>query len=175
MIYHEQQLPEDLVNRSLQHKGTLQEAEVREQGTKDARNSSIGWITNTSMLQEYFRYIQATNNLFWNYRLTDIEPMQYTEYGKGQYYNWHIDTHNKPYKNGLIRKLSFIVFLSGTFSGGEFNISEKDPRKKNRYITITNEKNKMIVFHSADWHRVRPVKTGTRNTIVGWVLGPKWK
>ena len=175
MIYHEQQLPEDLVNRSLQHKGTLQEAEVREQGTKDARNSSIGWITNTSILQEYFRYIQATNNLFWNYELTDIEPMQYTEYGKGQYYNWHIDTHNKPYKNGLIRKLSFIVFLSSDFSGGEFDISEKDPRKKNRYITITNEKNKMIVFHSVDWHRVRPVKTGTRNTIVGWVLGPKWR
>ena len=109
----------------------LQKAEVREQGTKDARNSSISWIKNNFTLQEYFRYIQATNNLFWNYELTDIEPMQYTEYDKGQYYNWHIDTHNKPYKNGLIRKLSFIVFLSSDFSGGEFDISEKDPRKKN--------------------------------------------
>jgi len=87
MIYHEQQLPEDVINRSLQHKEVLQKAEVREQGTKDARNSSIGWIKNNFTLQEYFRYIQATNNLFWNYELTDIEPMQYTEYGKGQYYN----------------------------------------------------------------------------------------
>ena len=50
MIYHEQQLPEDVINRSLQHKEVLQKAEVREQGTKDARNSSIGWVKNNFTL-----------------------------------------------------------------------------------------------------------------------------
>jgi hypothetical protein len=24
------------------------------------------------------------------------------------------------------------------------------------------------------WHRVRPVKSGVRKSIVGWVLGPPW-
>ena len=40
----------------------------------------------------------------WNYSLKEFEPLQYTIYNKGDFYDWHIDTLD----NGMIRKLSFL-------------------------------------------------------------------
>ena len=32
-----------------------------------------------------------------------------------------------------------------------------------------------LFFQSSYFHRVLPVKTGLRKSLVGWVLGPKFK
>ena len=37
------------------------------------------------------------------------------------------------------------------------------------------QKGTLIVFDSRTKHRVRTVKTGLRKSIVGWVVGPRWK
>ena len=83
---------------------------------------------------------------------------------------------NDP-SNGKIRKLSVTVTLSDPkeYKGGEFQLTELDPRENRTYITIPKKKNSIVVFHSNDWHRVKPVTEGVRYSLVGWVLGPKWK
>ena len=86
--------------------------------------------------------------------------------------NWHIDSHFEPYDNGMIRKLSFTVILNTDYEGGEFDITVPNP--KNIDTQITYEKpniGDLILFPSHIWHKVRPVKSGVRKSLVGWVLG----
>ena len=72
----------------------------------------------------------------------------------------------------MIRKVSFSTILNDDFEGGEFDIETKNPADKKRYDTFDNKKQNTIIFPSHMWHRVRPVKSGVRKSIVGWVLGP---
>ena len=37
------------------------------------------------------------------------------------------------------------------------------------------QKGTLIVFDSRTKHRVRTVKSGLRKSLVGWVVGPRWK
>ena len=47
---------------------------------------------------------------------------------------------------------------------------------KTRYKTFSNLPINTILFFQSDyWHRVRPVTNGVRKSIVGWVLGPKFR
>ena len=61
----------------------------------------------------------------WNYSLKEFEPLQYTIYKEGDFYDWHIDSHTKPYENGMIRKLSFTLCLNEDYEGGNFSQTNK--------------------------------------------------
>ena len=41
--------------------------------------------------------------------------------------------------------------------------------------TLPKERGMFSVFDSRTLHRVLPVTKGTRKTLVGWAIGPKWK
>ena len=56
-----------------------------------------------------------------------------------------------------------------TFSGAA-GYGHKDNEKKGK-ISV----NDALFFQSDYWHRVRPVRKGIRKSLVGWVLGPKFK
>ena len=99
------------------------------------------------------------------------EPLQYSEYDVGDEYGWHRDVHDEPYSNGLVRKVSFSTILNDDFEGGEFDIETKNPEDKRRYETFKSEEYNTIIFPAHMWHRVRPVKSGVRKSIVGWLLG----
>ena len=47
----------------------------------------------------------------------------------------------------------------------------KNPMDKKRYETFESEEYNTIIFPAHMWHRVRPVKSGVRKSIVGWLLG----
>jgi len=48
---------------------------------------------------------------------------------------------------------------------------EKD---ENRYVSFKYKKGVAVFFQSCDWHRVRPVISGNRITLVGWFAGPPY-
>ena len=113
---------------------------------------------------------------FKKFDLTAIEPLQYGEYAKTQQYSWHVDQHNQPYKDNMIRKMSFSVFLNDDYTGGEFDLEIFAPHLPERFKTFTKlPLNSILFFQSDYWHRVRPVTKGVRKSLVGWVLGPKFK
>ena len=132
------------------------------------RNSKVFFIKDVETCREIFNLINNTTLV----NLADIEPLQYSEYGVGGEYGWHRDIHDKPYSNGLIRKISFSTILNDDFEGGEFDIETRNPINKKRYETFKNKKYNTIIFPAHMWHRVRPVKSGIRKSIVGWLLGP---
>ena len=106
-----------------------------------------------------------------NYSLKEFEPLQYTIYKEGDFYDWHIDSHAKSYDNGMIRKLSFTLCLNEDYEGGNFSVSSPHPISEKTKIEKIDKPKKgtMIVFPSYTWHKVDKVTSGIRKTLVGWV------
>ena len=73
----------------------------------------------------------------------------------------------------MLRKLSFTLQLSdeNEYGGGELQLITDD----RRMIQVPKTKGLLVVFKSDMLHRVRPVKSGLRKSIVGWITGPAWK
>ena len=157
---------------------------------KRKRNSDIVWMNDRWIYNEIQPYIRSANvNAGWNFQWDFSESCQFTKYTKGQFYDWHCDSWDKPYirehkndpSHGKIRKLSVTVTLSDEeeYKGGEleFDFRNLDPDKK-RNIYKCKEilpKGSLVVFPSFVWHRVCPVKKGSRYSLVIWNLGRPFK
>ena len=166
--------PDQLINLVLSNReGVLKPGVINEGSGLITRNSKVSWIKNKQVCRKVFSEMKYKSKDFSWLDLDNIEPLQYSEYGIGQEYGWHRDCNNVPYADGRVRKISFSVFLNDNYEGGEFDLELCGPDKEPRYISINKKKNgNCIMFHSDMWHRVRPVTSGVRKSIVGWMLGP---
>ena len=156
---------------------------------KKKRDSNVVWMSDRSIYKEIQPYINTANqNAGWNFQWDFSEPCQFTKYNKGQYYDWHCDGWEQPYQrqegdptNGKIRKLSVTVTLSDPkeYTGGEleFDFRNLDPDKPKKPIKCKEilPKGSLVVFPSFVWHRVCPVKKGSRHSLVIWSLGWPYK
>ena len=160
------------------------------------RNSKNAWIPTEHWIGGLiWYYIQKANRENFLYDLWDIDggSIQYTHYEPGDYYTWHVDgdisstfkPNIKPgsgvnisqdqvlQKGECVRKLSFSLQLSVAkdYKGGEVEFINSAGE---RYFA-PKQKGTLIVFDSRTKHRVRTVKSGLRKSLVGWVVGPRWK
>jgi PKHD-type hydroxylase len=161
----------------------LNEKEI--QDLKKKRDSDIVWLNERWIYNAIHPFIhQANKNANWNFEWSFSESCQFTKYKKGQYYDWHCDSWDRPYhkpeepnSHGKQRKLSVTLSLSNDkdYSGGEleFDMRNKDPDKKTNTHVLKEIRSKgsLVVFPSDVWHRVKPVKRGERNSLVIWNLG----
>tara|TARA_B110000211_G_scaffold97319_1_gene113432 strand:- start:859 stop:1485 length:627 start_codon:yes stop_codon:yes gene_type:complete len=158
------------------------------QDLKKKRDSNIVWMNDRWIYNEIQPYIHTANqSAGWNFEWDYSESCQFTKYKKGQYYDWHCDsweeTYNRPntHSHGKIRKLSVTVTLSDPkdYKGGEleFDFRNQDPDKKKNIHKCTEilPKGSLVVFPSFVWHRVCPIKSGERNSLVIWNLGYPFK
>ena len=155
------------------------------------RDSNIVWMSDQWIYKEIQPYIgMANKNAGWNFDWDWSEACQFTIYKKGQYYDWHCDSWDKPYdkpntpEHGKIRKLSMTCQLTdgSEYKGGEleFDFRNYDPhmRDESKHRIQCKEilpKGSIIVFPSFVWHRVKPVTSGTRYSLVVWHLGRPFK
>ena len=120
----------------------------------------------------------------WNFSLSKFEALQLGIYTTGGHYDWHVDENPYPYDNkagpfeGLVRKLSFSILLNDKdYTGGDFEIEDQLPGHSPR-STVVDELNNlgsMIVFPSFTPHKVHPVTSGVRYSLVGWICGEPWR
>ncbi len=125
------------------------------------------------------QYVNAANSQYWKFRIGQTEPFQYGVYNPGQHYSWHLDQFSDPYKAphpdaGMTRKLSITVQLDDgdSYEGGDFEMRELSDYDKIQRIDGIRARGSLIVFPSFVMHRVTPVTSGTRRSLVGWILGP---
>ena len=155
---------------------------------KKKRDSNIVWMSDRWVYKEIQPYVhQANANAGWNFQWDFSEACQFTKYKKGQYYDWHCDSWERVYNmpntpsHGKIRKLSVTLTLSDPkdYKGGEleFDFRNLDPDKKPniRKCKEILPKGSLVVFPSFVWHRVCPVKSGERKSLVIWNLGWPFK
>tara|TARA_Y100000289_G_scaffold52175_1_gene53566 strand:+ start:1559 stop:2194 length:636 start_codon:yes stop_codon:yes gene_type:complete len=192
-------LEEDLTN-NFNH--LLQPSQVGSGGTgainRSIRNARNTWVPTSHWIGGFlWNYVDRANRENFLYDLDNIdgENLQYTIYGKGEYYSWHtdssIDGHFKPEgsalsgitQNGVdnfvrsnsekVRKLSFSLLLSNPddYRGGNLELIDE---RGQRYVA-PRQKGTIILFDSRTKHRVTSVTEGTRKSLVGWTIGPRWK
>jgi len=156
------------------------------------RKSDIVWMNDRWIYKEIHPYIhEANRNAGWNFEWDWSESCQFTKYGVGQYYGWHCDSWDTPYNkpddlnsHGKIRKLSVTISLNDPdeYVGGNLEFDFRNQvdweRNKKKAIKSCEEirpRGSIIVFPSFCWHRVAPVTSGTRYSLVIWNLGRPFK
>lgn len=152
----------------------FQQGTIISGNTGDIRSSSIKWLApdeKTSWIYDRLMgCIKEANNV-WKFNLNSIlDDIQYTEYrGGGGHYDWHIDIGPGPISH---RKVSVIVQLSNDseYTGGVLEISSGSNTQK-----VSTKKGAVIVFPSFLQHRVTPVSSGLRKSLVLWAGGEHYK
>ena len=199
--WHMTELPTEIVEiveKDLQkHDAGAQDSQIMgAQVDKVIRNSKNVWIPTSNWIGGWlWYYIQKVNRENFCYDITEIDggSIQYTQYGPGQFYNWHIDagldTCYKPQfiagsgtnlsqdqvtlQGEYIRKLSFALQLSdpNDYTGGEVQFLDNSGKT----YFAPKQRGTLMIFDSRTPHRVRKVKSGLRKSLVGWCVGPRWK
>jgi PKHD-type hydroxylase len=143
-------------------------------GEKDPnRDSTVRWIEPTADTRWIFESLQnfanEANEALFKAAITGFtESIQYTEYeGKGTHYGWHPDI--GPEKNK--RKISVVVQLSdpADYEGGELVINT------GHEVSTDNQQGSVILFPSFLLHKVSPLISGSRYSLVSWISGPAWR
>ena len=181
----------------LTHSFVENEEEQKTKLKKD-RNSKNAWVPaehwTTGFLMHYVN-MANTHNFCYDLKCIDGLSLQYTSYGKGCFYNWHSDQGVESYYSPqgyqsmgfnndllqdkltldaeLVRKISFSLQLSNPneYEGGELQLMND----VNQLYEVPKEKGILFCFDSRAMHRVRKVKSGCRKSLVGWMLGPRWR
>ena len=144
------------------------------------RKSQHCWIPSSYWIGGFlWHYIMNANKDNFLYDISHIEQdmIQYTQYNKGDFYGWHTDMDicdiNEP--DQLVRKLSFTLQLTNhdEYTGGDLEFADFDDSTQR--FTVPKSRGTVIVFDSRTPHRVLPIKSGVRKSLVGWVVGKRWR
>ena len=143
---------------------------------KNIRSSTISWIdyeeTNAWFYTKIANLIQDLNSSFYGFDLLGFERLQFTEYNAKtkDKYDWHSDMFWGENPHILTRKLSATLLLNDNFEGGQFEFSDLSTAEQPQM-----KAGSLIVFPSFLPHRVTPMISGVRNSLVCWCLVPKFK
>ena len=186
--WYETRIPESLMKSLLDDLDRIDEnifikSEVNphDSEVKDSvRKSQHCWIPSTHWIGGFlWHYIRMANKDNFLYDISDIENnmIQYTQYNKGDFYKWHTDMDicdiNEP--DQLVRKLSFTLQLTNEdeYTGGNLEFADYDDSTYR--FSVPKSRGTVIVFDSRVPHRVTPVESGIRKSLVGWVVGKRWR
>ena len=186
------QLPGELCDAIRDHFVDLPVEAGTATANKGYRRCGMRWTNPESWVGPFlWKYIQEVNDRCFQYDIdhTHMTEIHELEYRPGHYYHWHVDddisshVHYGPPAFGFlrqevteyVRKLSFSLQLTdpSEYTGGDVQIF--DDIGGRGMFTIPKERGTLCIFDSRTRHRVKPVKTGKRFVLVGWVLGPRWK
>ena len=122
---------------------------------------------------------EMANRDAYNFELDGFNVFQYGEYNdKGAHYEYHMDVSFASVSDRFIigRKLSLSIMLNDAseFTGGEFQMVIDSQTMANP-IMVPHKRGRFVFFPAFLVHRVAPVRTGTRKSLVFWALGPKFR
>ena len=186
--WYETRIPEPLMKILIDDLDKVDEnifikSEVNPQNSKikdNVRKSQHCWIPSTHWIGGFlWYYIRMANKDNFLYDISDIENdlIQYTQYNKGDFYKWHTDMDicdiNEP--DQLVRKLSFTLQLTNEdeYTGGNLEFADFDDSSYT--FSVPKSRGTVIVFDSRTPHRVTPIESGIRKSLVGWVVGKRWR
>ena len=137
------------------------------------RISGIHWLTWDHWIAGILHNIFiSANNDYFHYDLDHFDSgIQVTNYEVGQFYDYHTDD-SVPCSDNKIRKLSMSLCLTDDYEGGELelcNSSDLEP------ISLKLKAGEIAIFPSWVVHRVKPVTSGRRISLVAWMNGPFFK
>lgn len=142
---------------------------------KKSRDSEISWIycdpKSQWLFDKFGAIIGYVNHDVFMYDVDGFDYFQYTKYKKGQHYTWHYDTLMEY--NQWERKISATIMLSDPteYEGGEMEIITSGNLEAP--MVVKPKKGDIIFFASWMLHRVKPIESGTRKSLVTWIMGKR--
>jgi len=138
----------------------------------DVRRSIVKMHRDEAIENHLWTFISDINAEHYGYDVWKHCHLQYTMYhGNNEgHYDWHVDTEFDTDKK-CARKLSMTIQLSESheYEGGEFQAQGIDISPDLR------KRGSLLMFPSWLSHRVTPVTSGTRKSLVAWFHGPMWR
>ena len=136
----------------------------------DYRKSEISWIPEVEKTQWLYDKISdlaiTANKNMWNFDIWGYhDSLQFTNYyGDGGHYDWHADL-GPGISN---RKLSVVLQLSDPkdYVGGQLELNTGGG-----ITSVPQEYGLLCFFPSFVLHRVTPLTSGTRTSLVTWLCG----
>lgn len=161
-------LIEDYFNRIKPMSGQVEDKAVH----RTTRDSSLRWLQlnehpdSVWIYERIMNQVQAVNAENWQFKIDGFETaVQLTEYESGGHYTWHQDIGSG--QSGL-RKLSVSVQLTApdTYEGGglELHATQKP-------VNMPRHRGTIVIFPSYTLHRVTPMSSGKRRSLVAWIGG----
>jgi len=142
-----------------------------EYATNDSvRTTRVAFIEDFDVKTLVTSYLSEANRNAFGFDLNYVPSLQFAEYSKGSFYNWHHDI-NWDSDSASDRKLSIVIQLTdeNEYEGGDFEFkSIENPVDFRKQGSI-------LVFPSYNEHRVTEVTKGVRNSLVCWMEGPRWR
>jgi PKHD-type hydroxylase len=149
-----------------------------EENISHIRTSTVSWVELTpesSWIYDRLAWIaRCINGQYYNFDLYGFsEDFQYTIYESDNlgHYTWHTDN-GVTNQQRTPRKLSIVLQLSNPedYEGGDLEIfTQSEP------IKVMKKRGLLAAFPSYRLHRVTPVTSGIRKTLVIWVCGPSFR
>ena len=161
--------------------GMLSSEEKKEHNEK-IRNSKTAFISDTLLKKDLSSIVDYANKS-WKFDLSFEEDVQFTEYEPRGHYTWHNDSIKNPMNlKNMQRKLSMSVQLSKPedYEGGDlkFNLRGLDSSNGDTVMSPPPEfkqQGSIVIFPSFLWHKIEPITSGKRYSLVMWTLGEHWK
>ena len=146
---------------------------VGDDGSESAseyRKSEIAWLGENPetywIYEKIADYAKTANKEMWNFDIWDYyDGLQYTTYfDDGGHYDWHADL-GPGISN---RKLSVVLQLSdpSEYEGGDLQMNPGG-----NILTVEKGVGTICFFPSFLLHRVIPVTSGVRKSLVTWLCG----
>jgi PKHD-type hydroxylase len=158
-----------LSNSFTEEKGSIEN--TTRVNINDMRETTIKWIHVTKDSEWLYRkltdVIKDANEKYFQFKVEELETLQYTIYNEGCFYESHTD-----FVSAYSRKLSFVLQLSdpSDYEGGDLILKFDTP-----FHTVQKNKGSIVIFPSYVLHEVTEVTKGNRITLVAWVRGPAFK
>ena len=140
----------------------------------EIRRSQISWLNNNPdnkwVFEKLANVVSKMNAQHFRFDLTGFgEPLQLTNYNQSEngMYGWHQD-----YGGGVSRKLSMAVQLTdpSEYEGGNLQMMTSGQPEN-----VRKQRGLIALFPSYILHQVTPVTQGSRQSLVAWASGPRFK
>jgi PKHD-type hydroxylase len=131
---------------------------------EDLRKTEVRWVPSKQhpgLYEELARIVyEHQAKLGVTVRLCFSSDMQLATYREGHHYTWHADVGRG---SSVQRLISLSVLLNGGFDGGDLEFQAPGAPRLRKAGDI-------VMFNSAEIHRVAPVTRGVRHSLVAWFM-----
>ena len=147
------------------------------------RRARVAWIPpepDTAWLYDKLAALAQRANRSYGFDLTGFgEDLQYTVYDEpGAFYTWHQDGLTGDVAT---RKLAMVVQLSdpSDYEGADLELFDSVADLSSDELADANDERRrqgtVVAFPAFEYHRVTPLVSGVRRSLVVWVSGPPFR
>ena len=147
-----------------------------EEDNDGTRKTQVRWIYESGegndILRELGEYLGMSAERM-GVGVEYLPPIQFTEYADvGHHYDTHHDI-DWNRQDGRHRKISIVVNLSdpSEYTGGQFNFLSTDHPDP----IALSKRGTVLCFLSYQEHKVTPIESGQRTSLVAWAEGERWQ